>query len=120
MTAFISESVFTQVGQELRPMSQRVKEIEMEAKQLRQMQAAAEKDNQLLSDSRSIHVGNVSEGFDVDQLELIAPIGRLLGNTGRDTSSFPGLRDDQPSDNFMRKVHRSSKRVGVSSNDCTN
>ena len=101
-------------------MTQRVKEMEMEAKKLREMQAAAEKDNHIGSDGRSIHVGNVGERFDVDRLELIAPIGRLLGNTGRDTSSFPGLRDDQPSDNSMRKVHRSSKRVGVSSNDCTN
>ena len=111
-------------------MKQRVEEMEMEAKKLREMQAAAEENSQdtsmdteedkAVSDGRSIYVGNVGEGFDVDQLDLIAPIGRLLSHTRRDTSSFPGLRDDQPSDNSMRQVHRSSKRVGVFSNGCRN
>lgn len=68
-----ASTVCSTQSQEIRLMKQRVAEMEMEAKKLREMQAAAEEtttgedatmeteEEKALSDTRSVYVGNVSQ-----------------------------------------------------------
>lgn len=135
-----SESAMVGIGSDdvddaaLEAMKARVAEMEAEAAKLREMQEQANngmgagdgassqaamltEEEKEEVDARSVYVGNVSNATHAETnahpLTLLSSSGRLWRDTRGSATAFLLVRHHKSSDDTLRQVHRTSKRVCI-------